>query len=507
MEGKKKLRDHKPVVIDKFGGLWNRGDPENTPLDHFQDCNNMDSYGMSGFGHRSGVGILQSVAVPLANIKRVYNYPTATSNGLIILTYDGTTGNVYHYVNPTTTYGPILTITGMEDIAFVPINGRGYISPFKTYPQNNINFEKGMQNEFLYVYKGDGTAARKAAGAPAAGTLTIANGAAGFTDAGIHVFGVVGETDTGYLSKPIALNNFTTGAALSVSFSTIPTFTGAQWVKRHIVASKVIPIFNGDNNGYTLYFIPGADINDNVTTVLANQSFYDASLLADANHLKDNFSEIAAGSCLCQYHRRLCLGGQYVDPHLIRVSEVGEPEAINQINGFLTMPADNNPVNNISELRDVLYGFKRSKTGSWVDNGDVPTSWPYIAIDDALGTSVHGIATHLDSGSTVADFLFVATYKGLMLFNGRYANPELSWKEQIAWFNMDRNEYRKIQLIDDPISQAIYYVTADRKIMKGDYKNGLDPKNIRWWPWSFDFFVNTIGIVNISDFIIGADQV
>jgi hypothetical protein len=364
-----------------------------------------------------------------------------------------------------------------------------------------------MNGQFLYVYNGDGTNARKAGGAVPGGSITIANGIAGHTDAGTHVFGVVGETDSGYLSAPTALNNFVTGASLSVSFSTVPTFVGAQWVRRHIVASKAIPTFNGDNTGYTLYFIPGATINDNVTTTLSNISFYDADLLEDASHLLDNFSDIPAGSCLAIYHNRLCLAGQFVDPHLIRVSAAGEPEAINQINGFLTMPADGNPINAIAELRDVIYGFKRSKTASWVDNDGVPTSWPFVAVDDALGTSVHGIATHLDSGSSVADFLYVATYRGLCLFNGRYVAPELSWKIQDDWINFDRNEFRKIQIVDNPIEQAIFMVTPERNILKGYYGNGLTPKDIQWWPWSFDFKVNTIGIININDFIIGADIV
>lgn len=501
------MRDHEPIIIDKFNGLWTRGRPETTPLDHFTECNNVQYFGMKEFGTRDGVGRHQDVATPVAKILRIYNYPTQTGNTLLILSQNGANGEIYHVVNATTMHGPVLTIAGMTDFALLPYAGRAYISPFTTTVVNGLNQEKGMTGEFLYVYKGDGTAARKAAGPTAAGTITIANGAAGHTDVGRHVFGVVGETDTGYLSPPTALNNFVTGAALSVSFSTIPTFTGSFWTKRHIVASIVIQDFNGDNLGYQLFFIPGATINDNVTTTLANVSFYDADLLLEASHLQSNFTEIAAGSCLCLYHNRLCLAGQFTDPSIIRVSAVGEPEAINQVNGLLIMPPDGNPINNLAELRDVLYGFKRSKTAAWVDNGDVPSSWPYSPVDDALGTGVHGIATHLDSGSTVSDYLIIATYKGLCLFNGRYAFPELSWKIQDDWFAMDRNEWRKIQVLDDPIKQIIYFVKTDRTIMHGNYLNGFDPKNIRWGPWSFDFLVNTIAIWEIDDFIIGADQV
>ena len=476
-------------------------------MDHFADCDNLQSVGDSGFGSRPGVDIHQDVLAPLANIRRIYNYPTNTGNTILVLIANGANGQIYHVVNSTTLFGPVLTIAGMTDFAFVPYNGRAYISPFTTYQVGGLNVEKGLQNEFLYVYAGDGTAARKAAGATPAGTLTINNGAAGHTDAGVHTFGVVGQTDTGYLSAPIALNSFVTSPALSVSFSNIPTFVGAQWTKRHIVASKVIQTYNGDVAGYQFFFIPGATLNDNVTTVLANISFYDQDLLLDASHLIDNFSEIAAGTTLINYHNRLILGGEYNNISLYRVSAPGEPEAISQIDGILTMPPDGNPITNGTVLRDVFYGFKRSKTASWVDNGDVPTSWPYQSVDEALGTSVHGIGTVLDSGSSNADFLFIATYKGMCLFNGRYVLPELSFKIQQNWYDMDRNEFRKIQVLHDPIAQLVYYIKTNRTLMIGDYKNGMDPKNIRWWPWSFIFYVNTIAIVNIDDVILGVDQV
>ena len=504
-----KMRDHEPIIFDKFNGLWERGDADDTPPDHFSECNNIQYFGTRDFGTRDGVGRHQNVATPVAKIQRIYNYPTLTGNTLLILALNaaGTAGEIYHVVNATTMHGPVLTITGMTDFGFQPYAGRAYITPFGTAVVNGLNQEKGLAGEFLYVYKGDGTTARKAAGPTAAGTVTIANGAAGHTDGGFHVFGVVGETDTGYLSPPTALNNFTTVDALSVSFSTVPVFTGTFWTKRHIVASKVIQDFNGDNTGYQLFFIPGATINDNSTTTLSNISFYDADLLLDASHLLSNFTEISAGVGLCLYHNRLCLYGQNADPAIVRVSAVGEPEAINQVNGLLIMQPDGNPMTNAAELRDVLYGFKRSKTAAWVDNGDVPSSWPYSPVDDAMGTGVHGIATHLDSGSTTSDFLIIATYKGMCLFNGRYAFPELSWKIQDNWFNMNRNDWRKIQVLDDPIKQIIYYIKTDRTIMHGDYKNGFDPKNIRWGPWSFDFLVNSIAIWEIDDFIIGADQI
>lgn len=496
--------DHSPLPLGPFKGLYTRGTPDEVPLDHFEQLNNFVPVG-NGWTTRPGVGISQDVVAPLENIKRKYNYPTQTANTLLILTYDGTTGKIYHQVNSSLIYGPILTIVGMEDFAFVPYAGRAYITPFKSFITGDLNIQKGIESEFLYVYKGDGTAARKAAGPTPAGTLTIANGAAGHTDAGLHIFGVVGETDTGYLSPPIGLNSFTTSPALSLNFSTVPTFVGSQWIKRHIVGSIKIPSFSGDLNGYQLFFIPLAVINDNVTTTLNGISFYDADLFDDASHLSENFSEIPAGCSLSFYHERLVLTTTFNDISILLVSEEGEPEAINQIDGIMIVPPDGNPITCTQELRDILYVGKRSRTVSFSDNGDKPSTWPMTVIDNGLGFPVHGIATVLDSGANTVDFLFTTTYAGIMLFTGKYVMPELTWKIEKLWSYQNRNEFRRIQIINDPIRKWILCVLPDSRLLVGDYSHGINYKDIEWAPLSFDVVLNSVAIVNIDEIILGMD--
>lgn len=752
------LRDHQPITIDQFNGLWSRGDKDNTPLDHFTDCENVAYPGMSSFGTRPGIGISQDVVAPLQNIKRIYNYPTPTGSTLIILTYDYITGagSIYHVVDATTVFGPILTITGMNDFAFVQYAGRGYISPFSAQPpvtpkpedaptltigngsdieagvhkyavtfitavgettpgpiaeittrdpiadpaiqfvvtdrgiitggggsgltpggtykwkigfldafgnqtlpslesnsiiaianhsyglqitgpipaevtlvrqfrttantntyyrevpvdSSPLNYpivgssqyagsgvlgdanmaatqpqpsltnttdarkveltnipiggagvterniyrtkaglaqlqllttiadnttlvytdtspdislgafaptqssaivagalaDKGLNGEFLYVYAGDGTPARKAAGAAPTGALTIANGAAGHTDAGFHLFAVVFETNSGYLTAPGAITGFTTAAGSSVSFGTVPVGS-AVVTKRHIVATKVIVGYNGNTTGYQFFFIPGATINDNTTLFLNNQSFFDQDLLDDASHLLDNFAEIPAGAVLNLYHDRLVLATTFDDISVAYISAPGEPEAIDQINGVIVVPLDGNPITNAQEYRDILYLFKRARTLSYIDNNDEPATWPLVVIDNALGTSVHGIATVLDSGSSSVDYLIVCTYQGVSLFNGRYIAPELSWKIEDFWRGQDRNNFKHIQIVNEPIAKEIYIIIPDNSLLVGNYANGMEPKKIRWAPWTFLMGVNTIAITNIDEIIIGADIV
>jgi hypothetical protein len=499
------MREHQPIVLEEFNGLWSRGDVEETPMDHFSDCNNLKFVGSSSFGTRDGIGRHQQVASPLSNILRVYNYPTSDKNTLLVLTSGGL---IYHVVDATTIFGPILTIAAMTDFGFASYSGRAYITPFTTELVGGLNRERGLTGEFVYVYKGDGSAARKAAGNKPTVNVTVANGAAGFTDAGTHIFGVVFETDTGYLTAPAGLVSFVTGALLSVNFTTVAASPDAFVVKRHLVASKVIQTYNGDVNGYQLFFIPGAEIPNNVGTTLSNISFFDADLLLDATHLLDNFAEIAAGVGLTTYHNRMCVYTEFNNISLVRVSAVGEPEAISQIDGLLLVPPDGNPITNAAELRDVLYVTKRNKTVSFVDTGDVPTTWPLSNIDNAMGCGVHGIATVVDSGSSNVDYLIIASYTGLILFNGRYVLPELTWKISEFWAAQTlKTDNRRIQTINDSVGQKLYIVLTDRSVLHGDYGNGFDPKKIRWVPWTFDTKVNTLALINVNEVILGCDQI
>lgn len=498
------LQDHDGIVLDSFNGLWQRGDKNEVPRDHFSDCENIKFVGTKGFATRDGVDKHQNVSVPIGKVVRIYNYATPTGNTLIALTWDGTTGKVYHVVDSTTIY-LILTKTGMMDIGFVAYAGRAYITPFSSVVTGGITIEKGLNGEFLYVYAGDGTAARKAAGVALTGALTITNGAAGHTDAGFHLFAFVSETASGYQAAPGAITGFTTSTNLSVSFTTVPTSADSSVTKRHLVATKVIASYNGDTTGYTFYFVPNATINNNSGTSLSNISFYDADLLDDASHLLDNYTEIPAGVGLTLYHNRLVLYTTYNDISLALVSAPGEPEAISQIDGLIVVPLDGNPITNAAELRDVLYLFKRARTVGYVDNDDVPSSWPMTIIDNGLGASVHGIATVLDSGSASADILIVCNLKGINLFNGTFINPELSWKIRDLWNTFSRSNFRLISILNDTENQCLYITTPTYKIIHGDYANGMAPKSMRWSPWRFDFKVNAVALVNVDQLIIAAE--
>jgi len=621
------LRGHKATVLEEFEGYWKRGDPDSVPSDHFSDCNNI-AFIESGFETRPGLDTF----IGKGPVLRLYNYKTQEKEGLLIL---DDKGSIYHALTDgsNVVYGPILTVNGMTDFAFHAFNGRAYISPFKTETDLlGQQYQRGLSGEYLYVYKGDGTSARRAGGFPpslaegvtsfkafnsridggiskgvhlitvldqsgnilvpvfpivyapgnkeieltdiptgiglttrniimtkaidpkdyvpdqtvytyyqalqiadsvtrnarisiADASLTdiVSLGAIpssqalhaevsdtdGFADLGFHLFGVVYETDTGYLTAP-GPENFASLDIVNIKKAirvwNIPVSPYPYVIKRHVVATRAINEYNGDQKGYQFYFVPEGTLENNTDTEI-EVSFYDLDLLDDASHLLDNYAEIPAGAVLTTYKSRMVLATTYDDISLIYLSAPGEPEAFDQVDGLVVIPLDGMAITNAQEYRDVLYVTKRTRTYGCIDNGNNPSEWPAPQpIDLGIGASIHGIAKVLDSDGVNIDFILVTDYSGVMIFNGAYSRPELSWKIQDFWYALAKNHFSNMQIMNDSLSQILYVTLPSNKMLIGDYKRGLDPKNIRWGIWSFDIDTQSIALVQNNVLVIGAQN-
>jgi len=518
-------RDHKPVVIEDFGGWWNRGDPESAPSDHFIVADNIQFF-HSGFETRDGLTNYIQDLLPSLKIVRAYNFVTQTGDTILAL---DATGNIYHFVGPTVPIpAPVLTIPTMEDFGFIGFNGRAYITPFKTY--TNLQGEKyslGIQNEYLYVYKGDQTPARKAAGKPPTGpALGVQNGPATsipVTDIGLHLIAVVYETDTGYMTAlgPEVFGEWTYDGLheITVYNITVPPVADTSIIRRHLVSTKAITSYNGDQAGYQFFFIPGGTINDRTTATWTGH-YYDSELISDASHLIDNFSEIPSAVSLNSFHSRLVMVGEYGTTETLtglppgitdnrsvaRVSFPGEPEAISKIDGLIVAPLDGQALTNAQEFRDILYLFKQTRTFGYSDNNDEPVTWQEEVLDQGIGCAVHGIASVLDSGGVNTDFLIIVDWSGLMLFNGTFAQPAMSWKIEDFWKTIDRNYYHQIQIVNDSLNKKIWITLPEpyrKMLLHADYSNGMNAKDIRWSRWVFDIKPFTITLIENDKLIIG----
>lgn len=484
------MRDHQPIVIEEFNGLWKRGDADSTPPDHFSECNNI-AFIQGGFRWRDGL----DTYFPMGNVVRAYTFTQETGQTILALDSEG---NLYDTSYFTT---PILSIAGMTDFGFVSFAGRAYITP--------CNGETGLEDEFLYVYEGDGTAARKAAGfkpTDSDGALAAANSAtAGNVEAGIHVFAVVYETNTGFLTAlgPDTLPTVTAPGDKKVDLSNIPVSPNSYVTKRHIIATKLIQpqFYNNDTRGYQFFFVPDGTIEDNTSTTLS-VNFFDIELLEDASYLLDMLEEIPAGAGLSTYHNRLVCFAEFDNISIARVSVAGEPEAMNSVDGLITFPLDGKPITNVQEFRDIMYVTKLTKTNAWSDNGDVPSSWAMTVLDQGIGAGLHSIAKVLDSEGVNVDALVIGSLSGLQFFNGAYQSPELSWKIRDLWLEIDRDSFDKVQILLNSIEQMIEIVLPDGTMLHADVTNGNDAKGIRWTPWTFDIFVTSILLINGNELLL-----
>ena len=520
------VRDHDPFVIEDFNGLWARGDPESAPSDHFIQADNIQ-YLHSGVKTRDGLDKYQSIGVPLGNIVRMYNYTMQTGQSLLILNQGG---NIYHMVGTNVIYGPILSIPAMEDFGFVAYNGRAYITPFKTYVDaQGVNYELGLKNDYVYVYKGDGSSARLAAGNPPSApsvpmVATLGTPSVGpATDSGFHLIAVVYETDTGYQTAlgPEVFASLDFSGAHNILVSSIPISSDSFVTKRHLVSTKWIPAYNGDQKGYQFFFIPEGNIDDNTTTS-KEVHYFDADLLDDASHLIDNFSQIPSGVNLNIYHSRLVIVGEFGTDEtlkglppgvndnrsLARLSAAGEPEAISKIDGLIIAPLDGSPLTNVQDIRDILYLFKKSRTYAYADdNVNEPASWQEQVLDQAMGAAVHGISTVLDAGGVNVDYLVIADISGLVLFNSIYARPELSWKIEDLWKTIDKNAFRFVSLTNDPLTKRIWITLPEpmrNVLLLVDYANGMDSKSVRWAKWIFQVKISSMCFLEPTSIIVGA---
>lgn len=334
----------------------------------------------------------------------------------------------------------------------------------------------------------------------------------GFCDLGLHVVGVVYETDTGYLTSPgpefFAVQSYV-NERKSIKVYNIPTSPDSFVIKRHLVSTRAILNFNGNNRQgeftFQFYFIPDGTIDNNSDTE-KEVNYFDADLIEDASHLIDNFSQIPSGVGLAEYHGRLALWTSFDDISLVRFSSPGEPEAFDQVDGFVIVPLDGNPITNGIEFRDVFYSMKQTRTFAINDNGGLPSSWEPIAVDNGIGASVHGIATVLDSQGVNIDFILIIGWPGLYAFTGTYVKPELSWKIEDLWEALDRNTFGNMQIKNDTINKVLYITLPNKQMLYANYDNGLNYKTIKWEPWTFDIETTTIELINTDTLLIGAEQ-
>ena len=476
--------ENKPAIaLDNFKGLFDQGYSDDVPFDHFVSALNCVP---SSFGIATREGSVLSLTLP--SILRFHPYKRiGEAQRLIILT---TGGNFYDSLDLVT---PILTVATATDFSMVSMFNRAYITPH--------NGAKGISGEFVYVYEGSGVC-RKAAGvAPTGFTLGVTDSAlSGYIETGTHLFAVAYETSTGFITipGPAIYAEYEAPGGFKATVSAIP-LGPAGTAARHLVGTKILVDYNGDQVNQAYYFIPGGSIEDNTTETL-DIDFFDADLQASADYLFDQLAEIPASLGLGDYQGSLVTYGEYSYDSIIRVSKVANPESFATTDGYLPIdPGDGEGIKNCVEYRGNLVIFKSKRTYVTVSNGDAVAFWKADSVDKSVGTEIFGVGQILDARGASTDTLVIADRSGLLLYDGTY-RMNLTDKISNIWTDINQAEFHQVEVYLDPTSQRVYvnfpYLTSSTPnyILMGDYQRGLDKDNIKWFKWSFPQNPKCIGI-------------
>lgn len=335
----------------------------------------------------------------------------------------------------------------------------------------------------------------------------------GKVEAGYHIVAIAYETDSGFITQPgpvtggigsYGLSDLQKKGSKVLNIGSIPSAPPTGTSKIRVLASKHINKgdYTGNVNGYELFFVPdsaGGTVQVGTTTAVLN--FFDADLLDSADYLKDNFAEIPAGVCLLATSKgRLLIGGvnstsavggtDVANNTVVWASKGGEPEAFSQTDGFVIIKPGGEGLKNFAEYRDLIYVYKLDRTYATQDNGDLISTWEVTTIDNAIGTTPHGVAVALGADSSTEDFIILAAKSGLEMFIGTYVEKPLTWKIRELWNSIDPTLFVKVEVAIDPTNNLIFVIAPiqtdevnNTMILMGDYADGLSWENIKWCSW------------------------
>lgn len=477
------MRDHKALVQKDFG-LFDRGMEELCPANRNTKVINMQ---YTHFGAKTREGTVKDLTFP--NLVRFWIFRRIGQADRLLLL--NTAGEIHDSTNIGT---PILTIVGMTDFSVVLMFDRVYISPH--------DGKTGLPGEVVYVYTGTGVA-RPAGGSPPSGFNLTGHetGDDGKIDKGTHLFAVAFETDTGYITRPGPIDGdepdfkkFEATGGKKFRVTNIPVGP-AGTVARHILATRLIFDYKGDQKSPELFFVPKGKIENN-TDVALTIDFYDSDLVASADYLFDNLDEIPAFLGMCDYGGRLCGWGENEKPAIIRASQSGQPESHSGVEGFVIVsPGDGLGLTRCVVHRGNLHCYKKQRHFLTQDNGSSPVTWNVALVDAAVGTDVNGVSIIMDSAGQTMDQFVIASRQGLMHFAGAYSEQALTFGIDDIWKRINQSKTHLIQVSVDPIKKRIYITlpvdgsSTINMLLMGDYEYGLSAEMIRWSVWSFTNYV------------------
>jgi hypothetical protein len=328
---------------------------------------------------------------------------------------------------------------------------------------------------------------------------TVAVFGGGLTSEGLHSFGYIMETRSGFVGQA--------GPRPTNIFSPTPIIvaTGGQSLLWHLTATWpadaawIHPIMNRADNPDRWYFIPdgsrqvvGGD--SGLLEVLVNIS--DERLADSAEEADDFFSVLAQNQAgkppikpgdVLTYGKRMV----YIVINKAYISEPNDYQNIAEDRNVVQTPGSRQIVSAFP-LRSNLYLVGPAWTHTVSDNGDIPATWAAPAeVSSTIGSpAIFGVEWR-----TAGDYAWVASKTGLYVFNGQYPTRPISFYNSDIWDRIYWDAATFALTVKDDVLRHRVYVAAPldgsinaNYLLVWDYSRGLTPETV---DFSLDNIVNT----------------
>jgi hypothetical protein len=491
---KQNLRDHGQATVPAFKGLFVSGMDDSVPNGFFIDSLNT-KFSQVEVKTRDGY----TKIFDLPNIRRFFVYKRLNETPrYLILTTSGELWDSLYDV-------PLVTNPSFLDFSALNYLNRAYITFHDRV--------SGIAGSVLQVYEGEGPGTiRPVGGSPPSGfNLALAMSTnSGDLGLGTYIVAVCFETSTGFITAPgpETFPTIDSPGGFKLNVSNIPIGPSGTIARRLIISKSIPPgLYTGNQFGYEMFFCPGGRLGDNTTTFIHDIDFFDDDLIDSADYLFDSRNTIPCGLGLTVYNNRMCLWGVPGYEHHVFFSAAIFVETFDQTGGLLYLdPSDAiSSIKNVVDHETSLFIQTQDRTYITVDNGNDPDTWRCDPIDKAIGAECFSVSKILDSRGTSIRRFFQGDKSGLYCFeSGTFQDPPFSVNIHDLWQRINKNQFNKVQVIDDPESKVVHIAiplenaTECSHILQGNYWNAFNRYGIlvgsmvRWSLWAFPWNVSSI---------------
>lgn len=474
--------------IAPLRGAWSRSEERRSPKPEraFEARNvTFDPFGpVTRPGHRA-------FFAALAKVTSMYNWITRadgisqTINRLFYFENEDTL-KMRNLITPST--DTLFTLAGRAHTQ-AEAGDRSYCSVFK-----NDNTAAG-QARIVYPLIG-GTPSDKAFAGPMDIEPVVTDQGAGQVTAGLHHFGYIMESRSGYLGRP------------NTNRITFTVAAGGRVLQMQVLgdmpadAAWLHPIMTRVENPNQWYFVPDAQVgvpggavgwDARMTIDISDNDLTEA---VDANPHFNYLSQSSSGtgpfdvSVVVEISNRM---GYVAAGNKLYISDPEDFEVLTEDQHVKYLPGQKEMITSFV-LRGVLYIFGPHWTYAYRIGSDVPVTWE---APDTVSETLGVPSPYCLAPRTSGDYAWVANPHGLYPFDGRFPDVPISYMNAREWGMINWAAPYAIQVKDDVNGQRVRVAaplitdpqnppTEPTHILTFDYEHGIAPDKVDFSLDDFD---------------------